>query len=385
MSRWLAAAGMRQSAPAGRRDILRETPIMPRMTRFALATLIPVPLLLAGAVWGGLWLWAAFLHVTVLTAVADRLAAAASPGDGADGGAFPLAGLLSEGLALAHLVLLPLAIWALATQLSGREWLLAFFAFGLFFGQVGTANAHDLIHRGGRWPRALGAAVFVSLLFGHHVSAHRLVHHAHVGTPKDPNSPRLGRSYWGFLPRAWVGSFRAGLAAERALSARGQGTRVNPYVLYVGAGGALAALAWMAFGAPGLGIYLALSFHAQSQLLMSDYVQHYGLRRARLADGRLEPVGARHSWNAGHWMSSALTLNAPRHSDHHAHPARAYPLLRLPDDAPMLPGPLPVMGLIALFPPLWRRIMDPRVRAVMDGAPAQNGSAMRATTGAGMP
>lgn len=338
------------------------------MIRFALATLIPVPLLLAGALWGGPLLWAAFVHVTLLTAVVDRLAAVAAPGDGPEGGEFPLSDRLSEALALAHLTLLPVAVWALATRLSGGEWLLAFFAFGLFFGQVGTANAHELIHRGGRWPQALGGAVFVSLLFGHHVSAHRLVHHVHVGTEDDPNSPRLGRSYWGFLPRAWVGSFRAGLQAERALSARGQGQRLNPYVFYVGGAATLAALALGAFGWLGLAVYLALSFHAQSQLLMSDYVQHYGLRRMRRADGRLEPVGAKHSWNAGHWMSSALTLNAPRHSDHHAHPARAYPQLRLPSDAPMLPAPLPVMGLIALCPPVWRRIMDPRAKAVLNRA-----------------
>ena len=110
-------------------------------------------------------------------------------------------------------------------------------------------------------------------------------------------------------------------------------------------------------------VWLALSLHAQSQLLLSDYVQHYGLMRRTLPDGRLEPVADRHSWNAPHWFSAGMMLNAPRHSDHHAHPARPYPALRLPapDAAPHLPWPLPVCCLVALVPPLWRRMIHPRL------------------------
>ena len=100
---------------------------------------------------------------------------------------------------------------------------------------------------------------------------------------------------------------------------------------------------------------------------MSDYVQHYGLSRTKGPDGRFEPVAARHSWNAPHWFSSALMLNAPRHSDHHARPARPFPQLTLPDGAPTLPRSLPVMACVALYPRLWRRVMDRRARAVAEG------------------
>jgi len=76
--------------------------------------------------------------------------------------------------------------------------------------------------------------------------------------------------------------------------------------------------------------------------------------------GKAEPIAAQHSWNSPHWYSSAFMLNAPRHSDHHACPARGYTALRLPDDGPMLPSSLPLMACLALFPGLWRRVMDPR-------------------------
>ena len=75
--------------------------------------------------------------------------------------------------------------------------------------------------------------------------------------------------------------------------------------------------------------FLVLAVYAQLQILLADYVQHYGLRRQTGADGRPEPVGDGHSWNTPHWFSSALMVNAPRHSDHHLHPTRPYPGLRL--------------------------------------------------------
>ncbi|MEP1969468.1 MAG: fatty acid desaturase, partial [Marinomonas sp.] len=138
----------------------------------------------------------------------------------------------------------------------------------------------------------------------------------------------------------------------------------HPYALYVGGAGGVMLLAMASFGMAGLVALIALTSYAQMQLLMSDYVQHYGLKRAYDVDGKPEPVSPAHSWNAPHFYSSALMLNAPRHSDHHMHPLRTYPALQL-DAAtmPILPRSLPTMGAIALIPPLWRRIMDPRAAA----------------------
>jgi len=124
------------------------------------------------------------------------------------------------------------------------------------------------------------------------------------------------------------------------------------------------ALSAAAFGLAGVLAHLGLAAYATMQLLMSDYVQHYGLQRRRGENGRYEPVSPRHSWNARQVFSSFLMLNAPRHSDHHAHPSHPYPGLTLPGgaDAPRLPFSLPMMGVIALFPPLWFRMMNKRAR-----------------------
>jgi len=331
---------------------------------FALATLAPLPLLALAALQGGVWAALALLYLTVFTFALDQLMPVIAP-NAAEGAEFPAADSLSATLALAHFAALPLGVWAVSggSGLAPAERAACFLAFGLFFGQVSNANAHELIHRPGRVLFSLGKWVYVSLLFGHHTSAHPRVHHRHVATPDDPNSARAGESFYRFALRAWAGSFRAGRAAETALlKAKGRPAWQHPYVGYIAGGLAIALAMASAFGPAGLLAYLALAAYAQAQLLLSDYVQHYGLQRRRRADGRFEPVAAHHSWNAPHWFSGYLMLNAPRHSDHHAHPARPYPALRLPPrpEAPTLPYSLPAMATLALFPRAWRRVMDPR-------------------------
>jgi alkane 1-monooxygenase len=135
---------------------------------------------------------------------------------------------------------------------------------------------------------------------------------------------------------------------------------IHPYVIYLGISALALASAFLLGGFAGVTALLTLSIYAQLQLLLSDYVQHYGLRRTTVG-GRLEPVGPQHSWNAPHAYSGAMMLNAPRHSDHHASPGKPYgDLVITPQDMPVLPRSLPVMATIALVPPLWHWMMDKR-------------------------
>lgn len=337
---------------------------------FTIATCLPVLLIGLGAAWGGAWAWLALGYLTVLTFLLDRLIAveAANTDPEAE---FPAADTLLAALGLAHFGLYAAALWAIAgpSGLSGVERFLTGFATGLFFGQISHPVAHELIHRKARSLRLLGRLIYTSLLVGHHASAHLRVHHVHVGSDGDPNSARPGEGFYRYALRASAGSFRAGLRAENRLRAGRKPLWSHPYALYIGGAAALMLAATLIGGVPALAALLALSLYAQMQILLSDYVQHYGLRRVPLPDGRLEPVGPQHSWNTPHWFSSALMLNAPRHSDHHVTPARGYPALQLdPATMPMLPLPLPLMATIALFPTLWRRIMDRRCAKWQDRA-----------------
>lgn len=335
------------------------------MALFALAALAPLALLALGLGLGGLWVVLVPVYVGLFSALADHLFPLVAP-DAPEGAEFPAADALLVAIALGHLLALPVTVWAVAgdSGLSGLARGLLFLGMGQAFGQISNPAAHELIHRGGRGLYRLGVAVYVSLLNGHHASAHRLVHHRHVATPDDPNSAPAGLGFWRFLPRAWAGSFRAGLAAERA---RGNG---RAYGVYLGGAVAALALGHALAGWAGMAVWAGLAGFATAQLLLSDYVQHYGLVRQRLPDGRYEPASDRHSWNAPHWFSAGMMLNAPRHSDHHAHPGRPYPALRLPgpEAAPWLPYSLPLCSVLALVPPLWRRMMRPRLAQWAAGA-----------------
>ncbi len=346
---------------------------MPVIARYAAVTLPPLfMLLLAGSVWGG-FAWLALAWLTIVTALADSLLAPpeAPPENDAT---LPWFDRLSVGLAVGHIVLLIATCTAMAyASLTFGQGIALLFATASFFGQVSHPNAHELIHRKSRLLRALGAAVYTSVGFGHHVSAHRLVHHRHVGTEQDPNTPLPGENFWAYLPRAWRGSFEAGLSEEVDQLDRkdlGPNHFSNPYWTWLG--GALAAVI-VIFTFAGLGgvlILIALAALTGTQILMSDYVQHYGLQRLLLPNGRIEPVAAHHSWNAPKGFSSYLMMNAPAHSEHHLHPDRPYEQLDPVAQNPTLPYSMPIMAMIAAVPSVWHRMMDKRALGVMEAAQA---------------
>ncbi len=332
-------------------------PVLP----FFITAIVPVLLLALVGIAGGIWVWAALAYLSVIAFLADELVtsplAVTDPEQGEIG-----ANALSCALAGAHFVLLAVAVLAIsgATGLGAGAQVAAFAAFGLYFGQVSIANAHELIHRSNRGLFGLGKWVFISLLYGHVTTTHRLLHHPHVATPKDPNFPPLGLSFYRYLPRSLWGNLREGYRIEAARAARTG--RANPYRMYLGGALAMLALAYALAGWGGVGALVALGAYAQVQHAMVDYLQHYGLARACLPDGRYAPQGPQHSWNSPHWFTSLMAVNVTRHSDHHAHPARIYPALRLEPGMPCLPYSLPAMGVIALFPRLWFKIMDKRVQ-----------------------
>lgn len=335
---------------------------------YKMTALLPLPFLVFSPVFGGTWAFVALFYLSVFAFLADEALVASSEVMRETG---RLDRLMADAvpviLGFAHLFLLPLAILTIANgDLNVGDKIVVFLAFALFFGIVSTANAHELIHRRGWFRHTLGKWILTSLLFGHHVSAHLSVHHRYVATPLDPNSARLNEGFYRFFKRAWLGSFRLGMAVELARLKQNGRTALhplNPYLIYCGGSAVFLALGFVLAGWLGVMTYLGLALFSQMQLLVSDYVQHYGLERRQLENGKYAPVSIQHSWNAPHVFSSALMLNAPKHSDHHAHPTVPYPELRglTAEGAPLLPYSLPVMSCIALMPVIWRRVMNPRV------------------------
>lgn len=346
------------------------------MLWFNLATAVPAVLLMLASFFGGGWSILALTYITIFVFAMDRLIQGAAARANSDG-EFPAGDGLLVFLGISHLVMMPVVIAALVglTNLSGWERIMTYIMFGQFFGQVSNAVAHELVHKGNRWMHRLGVSIYATLLFGHHASAHPKVHHVYVGNWRDPNTARLGESIYHYWPRAWYGSFVSGLQAENEQRARASTAKpwwTHPYWGYLLGSSIMVLLAMIIGGWMGVCALIALCLYASLQHLASDYIQHYGLVRRKLANGRLEPVSPKHSWNSPHTFSSAMMLNVQRHSDHHMTPGRPYTQLRLDHhEVPILPRSIPAMGLIALVPPLWRHMMDERVAQVTGASSAK--------------
>ncbi len=255
-----------------------------------------------------------------------------------------------------------------AEHLNLLEKITLFFGLGVISGTIGIVYAHELLHQKSPIERWLGDLLLATVLYSHFRTEHLLVHHLHVGTPRDAVSARYNEGFHRFFARVLGECPRSAWAAERLMLARAKRPvwhRSNPFWRFAALQAAALALAFSLGGWAGLGLFFVQAFSAIWQLELTNYVEHYGLTREYKGDGRYEHVLPRHSWNADHTASNWLLINLQRHSDHHYKPDRRFPLLQTyaAEEAPQLPLGYPVMTAMAMIPPLWRRRMNPRVRA----------------------
>lgn len=235
---------------------------------------------------------------------------------------------------------------------------------------VAINTAHELGHKRPQWERWLARVTLAPVAYGHFYVEHNRGHHLRVATPEDPASARMGEGFWAFLPRTMIGSVVSAWRIERqALAARGlpvwhwRNELLQAWAMTAVLFGLLAAI----FGARVLPFLAIQAFYGASLLEVVNYVEHYGLLRAMRADGRRERCDVTHSWNSSHVLSNLFLYQLQRHSDHHAHPGRRYQALRHFEQSPQLPSGYAGMLLLAYVPPLWFRVMDPKVLAHYGG------------------
>lgn len=239
-----------------------------------------------------------------------------------------------------------------------------------FVSGIGINAAHELGHRVESAERLLSKIALAQSGYGHFFVEHNRGHHARVATPEDPASARLGESLWEFLPRSVIGGFRSAIQLERArLSRQGRGwwSTENNILQAWSMSAVLFGSLLLAFG-PAIAPWLVLQAVIGFGLLEAvNYVEHYGLLRARKPNGRWERCSPRDSWNSDRLVTNIFLFHLQRHSDHHANPGRRYQTLRSTEESPQLPAGYATMLLLAAVPPLWRAVMDPKVAAHYGG------------------
>jgi len=253
---------------------------------------------------------------------------------------------------------------------------------GLAAGVFGFLAAHEMVHSRRPAERALGLVMLAGVLYMPFAIAHVHGHHRRPATRDDPATARRGESLYAFWGRSVVGQAREAWAFEQGRLARaGSSSLGNRMLAYAVIEAALVVavgiVSWRA-----LGFFLSESVLSILLLESFNYVAHYGLARRRRADGRLEPLGPKHSWNSARRMNNASLFNMGRHADHHRFSARPYNELEVLGGGAQLPCGYAGVILMALFPPLWRRVMDPRVDAAMADQPMRDPQAIGRTDAA---
>jgi alkane 1-monooxygenase len=233
-------------------------------------------------------------------------------------------------------------------------------------GGIAINTAHELGHQRAQSERWLSKIALAQTGYGHFFVEHNRGHHARVATVEDPASSRLGESVYLFYCRSILGSLRSAWSIERRRLKRHHqpvlslhNDILNAWLMTVALFSALV----IAFGVEVLPWLLGQALIGIFLLETINYLEHYGLRRQRRPDGCYEQVRPSHSWNSNSVISNVFLFHLQRHSDHHANPQRRYQALCHAEEAPQLPAGYAAMVMLALCPPLWRRVMDRRVRA----------------------
>ena len=106
-------------------------------------------------------------------------------------------------------------------------------------------------------------------------------------------------------------------------------------------------------------IYICLGIVANYIFQLTNFIEHYGLVRIK---GK--PVQYHHSWNSNNRMTSYLTYNLTRHSDHHVHAQKEFWELNPCDNTGVvLPsGYLTYILLFTFFPFYAKSQMEPRLK-----------------------
>lgn len=235
-----------------------------------------------------------------------------------------------------------------------------FIVTGLMIGMMGTITGHELTHRTwdpvsmlvGRWLLAFSFDTVFSI-------EHVYGHHRYVSTINDPATAPRGRNvYYHIIASTIKGNISAWNLEKNRLKKFSKHAIsfsngvIRGHLMSV----ALVVAAFLVGGLAGGLFFIACGLWGKALLEIVNYMEHYGMVR--------DPVTAvqpRHSWNTNKRISSWAMFNLTRHSHHHADGNVPYQELRPYPDAPMMINGYLTTIVVALIPPLWHRLMTPKV------------------------
>lgn len=240
---------------------------------------------------------------------------------------------------------------------------------GLVTGGVGITIAHELGHKKSSWERALSKWLLMQVGYMHFYIEHNKGHHVWVATEKDPATASKSESFYRFWFKSVFGGYKHAMELEKMrllkkgfpffnISNQMIWYAIIPIVFVFAI---MAIISYFGYGWQWdlLIFYTGQSLVGFTLLELVNYVEHYGLSRRILPNGRYEPVGEYHSWNSDFTVSNLFLFQLQLHTDHHMHAIKRYQTLVSHRQSPQLPGGYPTMILLAMVPFLWFKVIDP--------------------------
>lgn len=229
---------------------------------------------------------------------------------------------------------------------------------------IAINTAHELSHKNGRLEHYLSHLALAPSGYNHFRIEHPYGHHRRVATPEDPASSRLGETFWKFLPRTVIGSFKSAIEIEKKRLERKKlpfFCKENELIHGWAMSAIYHGLMFKKFGIRSVPFQLTQATYAVTLFEAVNYIEHYGLKREKKENGQYERTLPEHSWNNNNLVTNLFLYQLQRHSDHHAYPTRSFQTLRHFENAPQLPAGYGAMLLPAFIPTWWSKIMDDRV------------------------
>ncbi|NJK82693.1 MAG: alkane 1-monooxygenase [Saprospiraceae bacterium] len=235
---------------------------------------------------------------------------------------------------------------------------------GLVLGSCGINVGHELGHRNSKLEQLLAKLLLLPSHYTHFFIEHNRGHHKYVATEKDPASARKNENLYAFWLRSTVKGYQnAWYLEHKRLAALNISFWSWHNEMLVFTSAQIAYLATIALLTHPTGWLAVVCAGVFGFLLLEtiNYVEHYGLRRKLLPNGRYERVLPIHSWNSNYFMGRIMLYELTRHSDHHFLASKKYQTLDHHDDSPELPLGYPACMLMAFLPPLWFAVMNKRI------------------------
>jgi len=205
----------------------------------------------------------------------------------------------------------------------------------------------------------------LSSLYMHFFIEHNKGHHKNVATPEDPSSARLGEPVYLFYFRTICYSYlSAWKIANREMEKKNkpvlslENEMIQIHIIEIG----FVLLIAFLFGLKILIYFLMAAFIGILLLETVNYIEHYGLSRKQIANGKYERAMPMHSWNSDHVIGRLMLFELSRHSDHHYLASRKYQLLRYHEESPQMPTGYPGMMILSLIPPAWFYVMNKKIK-----------------------